>query len=142
MIGRPWRIFLFAVLASSLLACTGDRFEPVFDVEINDRPDGRRFDLALKSYDSRYLCLEFEAWPNKFGQIHMGGAVLETSSGVYEAEIFNFGYCPGGCGVFRIPPNGRLEGFIGYSQFEAEIDVEGESDRRLIFSASPHLCDE
>lgn len=141
MIKRPECFFFVAIMISSLLACASDRRWPSFDIEINDRPDEEKFYITLKSHDHRYLCLDSEAWPNRLGQLHMGGAVVEASSGVYEAESYNFGYCPGGCEVFRIPPGGKLDGFISYDVFGDMVGADKLSDKHLIFSASPYPCE-
>src|SRR6266480_1580537 len=97
------RLFLFPLVLLFLLraAAGSDRAnksaDPRYRLDIVDRPNEKRFNLSLKSLDRRSLCIYFDEWPNKFGQLHFGsGRVkLESSEGTYPARDENFGYCVG-----------------------------------------------
>lgn len=113
-----------------------------YELDVVDTPNNNRFDLTFRSRIDRKLCLTVDQWPSKAGQLHMGSerAQLETADRSLPAADENFGYCPGGCGVIEIPPNGYLHGFIAYEAFGNAVEIKSEKNKRLIFAVAPYFC--
>ena len=137
---------LFALLAlgAGLAACaTGilraDAAE--YSLKVEDNPAAQRFDLVLTANGSRALCLTSEQWPSRVGQLHMGGDATLTSKGLtLPARAENFGYCPGGCGRYRITSGHPLRGFIAYEAFGDAQRLALDADKQVTFKVSPFVC--
>src|SRR5437588_12277227 len=67
---------------------------PRYRLSVSDRPDQRRFVIALHSMDKRPLCLYQFRWPNKNGEIGSDWVILESSEGKFKARDVNFGLMP------------------------------------------------
>lgn len=139
------RLASILALSSSVVALASNRVfasdPPRYRVEINDRPQQKRFVVALRSLDNRSLCIDLEKWPNRRGQLHFGSTwvKLDTSEGSYPARDENFGYCLGGCTI-RIAPRSVLTGFIGYAQFGRPAAILVLKQRQLRFAVTPRVC--
>jgi len=113
-----------------------------YHVTITDRPDLKRFELRLTSYDDRPICVEQQRWPNHLGRIHYGSywAVLQSSKKSYPAINENLGRCVGpGC-IIHIAPGETLKGFINYSVFGKEKDIAALSGRHLQLDVKAEPC--
>lgn len=137
--------WIFAVAWLLLTGCAVKDNRPdlgQYSFEITDNPNERSFDIVLKSHAIRPLCISIENWPSRDGQLHMGSslATLELSESSLPARDDNFGYCPGGCGQYRIEAGEELRGFITYAVFGEPERLVLHSSKRLQFSVSPHYC--
>lgn len=142
-------IFLFRLSAIVLLlatvACAQSITRPTpdrYELHIADNPHEHRFDIVLKSNDSRPLCVAVENWPNRVGLLHMGRdlATLQTAAGALPAHDDNFGYCHGGCGEHRIEPHEELHGFIAYEAFGDPVQLAADTSKQLQFSVTLAYC--
>jgi hypothetical protein len=113
---------------------------PRYQLKVIDRPQQKKFLVALRSSDDRPLCLDVEDWPNRFGQLHFGSTwvKLQSSEGTYPARDKSFGYCLGGCTI-RIAPGSELTGFI-VAEFGEPAAIAALSQRQLQFVVSPRVC--
>lgn len=128
--------------ASHTAGGIGSAQAPMFNLSVTDNADLQRFELLLRSSDSRPLCMDVEQWPNRLGQVDWHGrrGVLQSKEGSFSAEDANFGYCPGGCGAIKIAPGGEHRGFIPYSEFGDPAMIAKLHDRHLDFTVVPRAC--
>jgi hypothetical protein len=135
------------LLIGALAACdpanvVNDGSPPKFRLVSQSNDLQARFDLRLISEDTRPLCLTVEQWPNGRGQIESGGAraMVRMKDKEMPAKDSNFGYCPNGCGEFRVTPGHDLIGFVGYTEFADEAFISSVTDKTLIFNVMPYVC--
>lgn len=133
---------MMAACASHNAGVSGSAAQPVFDLSITDNVDLHRFELVLRSLDSRPLCMDVEQWPNGLGQVDWHGrqGVLQSKGGSFSAKDANFGFCPGGCGVIRIAPGAEQHSFVPFSEFGNPKMIANLQDRRLDFTVTPRVC--
>jgi hypothetical protein len=115
---------------------------PRYRLVIKDNPTAERFELTLHSEDSRAICLGQGGWPNRLGQTHWGSqwVKLESNNRVFPARDWNFGSCDGAECATRVPPYGKLTGFIGYAEFGNPKDIAVLPERRLHFDPLLYVC--
>ena len=142
-----FRIGIILIFAQNFFGGSvfGRTVKPKYTLQIEDRPNERRFLLTLTSLDSRVLCIPVEKWPNIYGQLHFGAswARLESGGATYNARDNNFGYCidkNGGPCLIRLEPGANLKGFIGYAEFGAVSRIGALKTRRLIFPVITWVC--
>lgn len=141
---RSFITALVAVVAMS--ACASDTARPTADqyvMRISDNAAEHRFDITLKSYDTRRLCISVESWPNSSGHftVENGDIFLRTGAGMLPAKgKLVSAYCPGGCGEHRIEPKGELHGFVSYDVFGDASKLVADADKELVFPVSPYYC--
>lgn len=135
-------IFLLLTSCAHMSDMNQPADKAAYELGVVDAPNKDRFDITLRSHVDRKLCLTRDQWPSKAGQLHMGSdrAQLEVGDKRLPAADANFGYCPGGCEVFEIPPHGNLSGFIAYEAFGSTAEIKREKNRRLNFSVAPYFC--
>ena len=142
------RPFLVVGVMVLLVACSSTatvvRPSPdSFEFSVQDNPRDLRFELALKSNDSRAICLAVEDWPSEEGAlvVQRDDVAVKTSGGVLpaESELLST-YCPGGCGVKRIEPRGMLRGSISYEVFGSPQQLAQDLDKKLLFTVNPYYC--
>lgn len=112
-------------------------------MQINDNIAERRFDMVLKSNDTKPLCLSIEAWPSSTGKFPTENAAvtLKTTQGILPVRSeLQSAYCPGGCGEHRIEPKGELRGFIAYEAFDDPTKLAADQIKQLQFSVIPSYC--
>jgi hypothetical protein len=143
------------VLFSLLLGCGGRHVQlpgverPIVQVQagpgdfrlnIIDDHDSKRFRIELLSLTDEWLCIDQYGWPDSWGRLHFAGRLVHVAIGesVFPIRDYNMGY-PGG--EFRIPPGGKLKGFISFAEFDAELAADPEAERELIFRPVPYVCD-
>ena len=139
------KALVYAAVLSQAAGCASTDERPSLDnyhLQITDNAGARRFDIELKSFDERSICIVLENWPSSLGQLYMGSdiATLQTVSGDIPARDANFGYCPGGCGEHRIAPRGELRGFIAYSAFGDEDKIAASPHKHLNYFPWPYYC--
>jgi hypothetical protein len=122
--------FLFSCIFLVHNAVAGS--PPQYELSVTDRPDQRRFVIALHSMDKRPLCLPEHWWPNKWGEIGSPWVAPETSSweGTLKPRAVNFGLL-GPNNVIRIEPGNTITAFIGYEQFGTADRIATFRDRKL-----------
>ena len=113
-----------------------------YRLTVTDVPRMQRFELALRSFDDRPMCMHIQRWPNQFGRVHFGSSwvVLQSAAGVYRARDENLGRCVGPTCIIHIAPKGVLRGFINYSVFGSALDATALKNRRLQVDVQPKLC--
>lgn len=113
-----------------------------YNLQIVDNIDKRKFDVILRSKDNLPICVSVLVWPSSFGHLHMGSSIatLHAATGELLAKDANFGYCPGGCGEYRIEPGDKLSGFIAYEIFGDPEQLASDSSKQLKFSVKPTYC--
>lgn len=133
------RLVILSVLLA-LFACSVDgitRPETTdYDLKITDNSPSMSFDLVFQSHSASSLCLTIEQWPSRTGQLNTGSdlARVQFASGrEIAARDENFGYCPGGCGQYRIPPHGELRGVIAYDAFDDPEVLKVAAQKKLLF---------
>lgn len=142
------RFLLIAGWVVVLVSCSHKVVRPSNDsyrLIILDNAAEQRFDISLKSDDSRSLCIYKEDWPNTAGffTVDKDGVFVESASGMFPAQSpLVSTYCPGGCGLHRIDPHGELRGFIEYTAFGDPVPFFNDIDRELRFSVFPFYCSE
>jgi hypothetical protein len=115
--------------------------KPKFTLELVPNDEKFTVELKLKSQEKTALCLATEQWPNSQGKVEYStGSLLIYNNTQYRAKSFNFGYCPGGCGVIEIPALGSLEGFISYAEFGDAAEISHLKDKIFRYSLLPRLC--
>lgn len=131
-----------ALCSTAVLGSDGSGSTPRYELIIKDRPDLKRFTIALKSLDTRPLCLEITRWPNDIGHLHFGSVWvrLRSDEGVYAARDENFGRCVGPSCTLHIQPRSVLNGFIGYAEFGNPNKIMKLSRRRLEVDIAPVAC--
>lgn len=143
------RNYIFQLSSIALLwafsACAPTVTRPAperYALHMTDNVADRRFEIVLKSYDEKTLCVQVDKWPNSAGLLHMGAdlATLRTARGLLPAHDDNFGYCPGGCGQHRIGPHGELHGLIAYEAFGDPEELAEDPNKKLEFSVMPFYC--
>lgn len=134
------------VATSLLLASCGNlpaapTSEPSYVLEIKDNISQQRFDLELRSNDSRSFCIEQDQWPDGYGSISGGAAraILIVGDERIPAMEPRFSTsCVGPCEMYRIEPSGTLQGFITYAQFGDPKSVETRVGKQLRFGVHPN----
>jgi hypothetical protein len=113
-----------------------------YQLTVTDVPKMQRFELTLRSFDDKPMCIHIQRWPNQFGRIHFGSSwvMLHSAAGVYHARDENFGRCVGPTCIIHIAPKGILRGVINYSVFGSALDVAALKNRRLQVNIQPKLC--
>ena len=115
---------------------------PRYRLVIKDNPTAARFELTLHSLDQRIICLDRASWPNPGGHIDWGSqwVKLQCKNRFFPARDWNFGSCEGeGCSI-RVPAQGKLVGFIGYSEFGDPKEIAALPKRRLHFNPLVSVC--
>lgn len=115
-----------------------------YELHVRDAPAIRRFELSLSSLTPSTLCLSVEAWPNARGELSDGSqrAVVVLDNGdIREAKDYNFGYCPGGCGMLAVSGYQSLSGQIAYDAIAFRETGEESAPKQLRFSVSPERCE-
>lgn len=74
--------------------------------------------------------------------MHYAADQVRIVSGFIALPIrdMNFGYCPGGCGEFKVLPGGRLEAWLPYSEFGDASQVLALPSRKLELGVVPYVC--
>ena len=111
---------------------------------IKDNPTAARFELTLHSLDRRMLCLERTKWPDQAGHIDWGSqwVKVQSKNRIFPARDWNFGSCEGEDCTIRLPAQGKLVGFIGYSEFGDPKKIAALPKRRLHFNPFVPVCPE
>ena len=112
-------------------------------LEIVDEPDRLQFSILLTSSASKEICLSREGWPSRGGHTSYGTEarlVIDNGKRTIAAREVDFGYCPGGCGTFRLKEGETLEGHILYESFGDVDSIRASEDRRLEFKVTPYYC--
>ena len=103
------------LLAGCATASAPIPFSQDFTLEVRDAPEARRFDLVLVAGASS-ICFGIEQWPDRNGRVDTGSiARVVTDAGTFEAQSYNFGYCPA-CEL-RVPAHRRLSSSVSYDEF-------------------------
>lgn len=116
--------------------------QPRFELIVTKNNELRRFDLLLRPAESRDLCLNVDQWPSRNGVLDGGSqlAYVTTDSGRIPAKDGNFGYCPGGCGYFKVAVGDSLSGFISFDQFPGFDELVSSDPSILHYTINPVAC--
>lgn len=115
---------------------------PRYRLDIKDNPAAERFELTLRSLDHRMICLARGSWPNQGGHIDWGSqwVRVQSKNRSFPARDWNFGSCEGDDCTLRVPAQGKLVGFIGYSEFGDPKEIAALPKRRVHFNPLVFVC--
>ena len=129
-----------ALLSAACATSSGVAPSAEYDLRVTDRPSLSRFDLELTARESP-LCFGIAQWPDRQGRVQGSArAVVVTERGRFPARDFNFGYCQGKSCTIRVPARGKITGFVGYSQFPVDADLDATRSRSLEYNLNPYTC--
>ena len=135
--------FLITLLVILLASCGQiPKTNPNFEVIAVGNDLKNSVEITLVSKNAHKICLDVEQWPNKFGQIENGSAlILKLATGqAFEAKSTNFGFCPGGCGTIQIKPYSTLVARVGYDEFDMVEEITKLNGKSFFYSVSPFFC--
>jgi hypothetical protein len=142
---------ILSVAALALTANGNDTFSyklpvgnppPRYRLVIKDNPAAGRFELTMHSRDHRMICLDRGSWPNQDGHIDWGSQWVKVQSKKrsFPARDWNFGSCEGEECTIRVPAQGKLVGFIRYSEFGDPKEIAALPKRRVHFNPLVFVC--
>jgi hypothetical protein len=105
----------------------------------SDAPSRAGIELSYVNRTNRTVCLSPSQWPNSAGKINQANRVSLIVDGQrYPIEVFNTGYCFGGCPTY-VEPGQRVRAFVPYRDFKLPPALASKS-KQLEFSPSGYVC--